>query len=397
MESQDYILREQRSFLQTYKRYKIVIREARGARVFTEDGEEYLDFLAGIAVNALGHCHPAVMQAVGEQLGKYMHVSNYFYQPAQINFVETLLRLSGFDRAFLTNSGTEATEGAMKLARKWGSENGKSIIYGFTGGFHGRTYGALSIMDKPQYKLGMGPFLENCGVLPHNNVAALREKVNENTAALFLEFVQGEGGLTVAEPEFIRAIKELKEKYGFLLVADEIQAGTGRTGKFNAFDHYGIKPDIAISAKGLGGGLPLGAILVRENLAGVWSTGEHGTTYGGNALACAAGGAVLKELEAGLLEKVDENGRYFGEQLEEIAREFPTLVEEARGLGLMRGLKLKFDAGALVAELLSRHVLTNAASGTVLRIVPPLIITREDIDLFCDRLRDALTAVVIPQ
>jgi acetylornithine/N-succinyldiaminopimelate aminotransferase len=302
------IEREHAHFLQTYKRLPIEVDRAEGMYVYAADGTRYLDFLGGIAVNTLGHSHPRVLEAVERQMRRYMHISNYFYQDAQVEFVERLCSMSGYARAFLTNSGAEANEGAMKLARAFGNPSGKRGIIGFTGGFHGRTYGVLSIMDKPRYKDGMGPFLPDTCVLPFNDIYALRAAVDETTCAVAIEFLQGEGGINWGDRDFIAELFELRSRFGFLVIADEIQAGAGRTGDFFSFERFDVRPDIVTLAKGVGGGLPLGAILTTEELAGVWGSGQHGTTFGGNAVACAAGSAVLDELRDGAMANAREMG-----------------------------------------------------------------------------------------
>lgn len=386
----EMINREHNAIFQTYKRLPIEIDRAEACKIWDKEGNEYLDFLSGIAVNALGHSHPKIIDAASKQIKKYMHVSNYFYQEPQILLAEKLKEMSGFDKVFFSNSGTEAMEGAIKLVRKYSKEKNKTEIIAFSGGFHGRTYGALSIMDKPNYKVDMGPFLDGTKVIEHNNIEQLIANVNENTAAVVLEFLQGEGGIVEPSVEFVKCLNELKEKFGFLLVADEIQAGVGRTGKFFGFEHFDVKPDIVTMAKGIGGGLPLGAILARDFLQDVWSKGNHGTTYGGNAVACATGLVVLNELQNGLLESVNEVGNYLTKKLNEIKAKFPELVLEVRGRGLMLGLHLSFDAQKLVDELLTMKVIANAASGTVLRIVPPLVASKEDAEHFVAKLAYAL-------
>ena len=381
---------ENSTFLQTYKRLPIEIDKAESVFIYDKSGRQYLDFLGGIAVNVLGHSHPLIIDAVGKQIRRYMHVSNYFYQDAQIRFVSKLVGISGYDRAFLTNSGTEAIEGAIKFCRRWGFDSDKTEIIAFTGGFHGRTYGALSLMDKPHYKDKMGPFLDNMKIIEYNKIDELRKTINEKTAAVLLEFVQGEGGITTADTDWIDEIEKLRNKFDFLLIADEIQAGIGRTGDFFSFSRYNIKPDIVTLAKGLGGGLPLGCILTTERLSYVFEKGMHGTTFGGNAVSCAAGEIVLDELSNGLLSHVNETGKYLDEKLNQVKNKFPDKVLEVRGYGLMQGLLLSFDASLLVDELLKHGIITNAASGKVLRLVPPLIIKNEHIDTLAEGLINSL-------
>jgi acetylornithine/succinyldiaminopimelate/putrescine aminotransferase len=386
--------REHAHFLQTYKRLPIEVDRAEGMYIHAADGTRYLDFLGGIAVNALGHSHPRVLEAVDRQMRRYMHISNYFYQDAQVEFVERLCSMSGYARAFLTNSGAEANEGAMKLARSAGSPNGKRGIIGFTGGFHGRTYGVLSIMDKPRYKDGMGPFLPETSVLPFNDIEALRAAVDETTCAVAIEFLQGEGGIHWASPAFAEAIFELRERFGFLVIGDEIQAGAGRTGDFFSFERYGLRPDIVTLAKGVGGGLPLGAILTGEGLAGVWGSGQHGTTFGGNAVACAAGSAVLDALRDGAMAHARTMGETLLEAMRGLAAEFPSLVTEVRGAGGIVGVDLTVPSGPLVDAMLERHVIANSTGETVIRLVPPLIFEREHIEELVGVMREVMGAVV---
>lgn len=388
------IEREKKAILQTYKRLPIEISKAEGCRIYDKQGNTYLDFLGGIAVNALGHSHPAIIHAIKTQLDKYMHVSNYFYQEPQIKLAEKLKDMTGFSKIFFSNSGTEAVEGAIKLARLWGNELGKSEMFGFSGGFHGRTYGALSLMDKPLYKDGMGPFLPGMNVIPYNDISSLNKSLNIKTIAVIIEFLQGEGGIIAANQDFVRTIFELKEKYNFLVIADEIQTGVGRTGKFLSYEHYGVKPDIVTMAKGIGGGLPLGAILINKKLEDVFQKGMHGTTYGGNAVACSAGYAVLQLLEDGLLEQVNEVGGYLKNKLLELQMEMPNTLLELRGKGLIQGILFDFDATQVVEAMLQRRVITNAASGKVLRLVPPLIVTNSDVCVFIDALRKSLIEIV---
>jgi acetylornithine/N-succinyldiaminopimelate aminotransferase len=384
------IEREQQSMFQVYRRLPITVQYAEGCRIHSTDGHSYLDFLSGIAVNALGYGHPRLIDAITRQAQAFMHLSNVFYQEPQIELAELITERTGYKRVFFSNSGTEAMEGALKLARRWGNAQHKTEIIAFTGGFHGRTYGSLSIMHKPLYKDGMGPFLPNTHVLPFNDSDALRAAVGASTCAVVLEFLQGEGGIVFAEPDFVNTILELQEKYDFLIIADEVQSGAGRTGKFFAFDHFLVKPDIVTMAKGIGGGLPLGAIVGAERVESVWEKGMHGTTFGGNPVACAAGIVVMKELAGGVMRHAHEVGCYLRENLMVIQQTFPDIVEEVRGCGLMAGLKLLVPAAPLVELLIKRRVIANVTAETVIRLVPPLVITRGDVDEFADAMQDAL-------
>jgi predicted acetylornithine/succinylornithine family transaminase len=387
------ISREQQVIFQNYRRLPIIADYAQGCYIYDMDGRKYLDFLSGIAVNALGHSHPRVVQAVAEQAGRYMHLSNFFYQEPQIRLAELICAASGYDRVFYSNSGAESFEGAIKIARRWGSSRGKNQMIAFKGGFHGRTYGSLSLMDKPIYKQDMGPFLENMQVIPFNDIQALRQAVNEYTCAVALEYLQGEGGITLADPDFVNALEELREQYSFLIIADEVQAGVGRTGKFFCFEHYMVKPDIIVMAKGVGGGLPLGAILTTNEHAALIEKGMHGTTYGGNALACAAGIIVMEELHNGIQKNAHETGCYLRQRLIEIQQEFPTMISEIRGCGMMQGVLLTFDAQILVQALLRHSVIANATAEKVLRILPPLIAGRSETDEFINALRLSLNEI----
>jgi len=382
--------REHRTFLQTYKRLAIEVDHADGMYVHTTDGRRYLDFLGGIAVNTAGHSHPRVIDAIQRQLGRYMHVSNYFYQDAQVEFVERLCAVTGYARAFLSNSGAEANEGAMKFARSHGSSRQKREVIGFSGGFHGRTYGVLSIMDKPLYKEGMGPFVPDTRVLPFNDVNALREAIGTETSAVFVEFLQGEGGVRWATKEFIVELFRLRDEFSFLIIADEVQTGGGRTGRFAAFEHFGVRPDIVTLAKGIGGGLPLGAMLVSEELSDVWTSGRHGTTFGGNAVACAAGSVILDLIQEGLGRHAGEVGDYMMTTFQSIASETPHLVRDVRGAGAIAGMELSVPAAPYVERMLERNVIINATAETVLRFLPPLIFTKENVDEVAAALRMAL-------
>ena len=352
----------QNDFIQVYNRLPIVIDRADGIKVWDKNGRVYLDFLAGIAVDVLGHSHPKIIEAIEKQAKRYLHTSNYLYQDIQIEFVKKLKKMSGFNKVFLSNSGTESIEGAIKLVRKWGNQHNKDEIISFTGGFHGRTYGALSMMDKPLYKNNFGPFLDGFKILPYNSISDLKSNINEKISGVFLEFIQGEGGVVPANQDFIDILFELKNKYNFLIVADEIQSGMGRTGKFFAFEHYNVEPDIATSSKGLGGGLPLGAILVRDYLKDVFQKSEHGSTFGGNPLACATGLASLIEIENNLMDNTKIQGGYFINKLKGIASNFPKFISNVQGKGLMIGLKLTFPAKDLVNKLLDYGIISNATN-----------------------------------
>jgi len=386
--------REEQALFHTYKRLPLEVVRGEGAYLFTADGKRYLDMFSGLAVNALGYAHPAVVRAIAEQAGRYTHLSNYYLQEPQIRLAEILTRSSGYDRVFLSNSGTEAIEGMIKLARKWGSAHGKLDIVAMSNSFHGRTFGALSLMDRPKYREGFGPFLENCRITTFNDPSALYETVDSTTAAVVLEFVQGEGGVRPVSVEYVKTIEELRRKFGFLLVADEVQAGIGRTGKFFAFQHYGVQPDIVVVAKPIGGGLPLGGILAKEQLANLLEPGTHGTTFGGNPVACAAGIAVLTEIaDRNLMAHATDMGGQLLNGLRRLADKFPTIVREVRGLGLMIGAELDRDAEPAVSAMRDRGVLINGTDRTVLRFLPPLIVTPDQVEQTISSLGEVLAVL----
>lgn len=384
--SLNLVERESESILQTYGRLPVEIDYAIGCYIYDTDGNEYLDFLGGIAVNVLGHSHPDIIEAIVEQSSKYLHVSNFFYQKPQIELAEMLKYITGYDKVYYSNSGAESTEGALKFARKWGAIHNKKDVIAFTGGFHGRTYGALSLMEGENYKKDMGPFIDDVKILEFNSVTHLETKIDENTAAVFIEFIQGSGGLTVADPEWVSKISELQEKYNFLIIADEVQSGLGRSGKFFSFEHFDVKPDIVTIAKGLGGGIPIGAIILNEKTSNLLGAGQHGTTFGGNALACATGLVVLKKLNDGLQTDINRIAAYLKKKLQELILKYPDKIKTYKGLGLMCGLEFNSPAKPIVLELLNRKIIANSTSNNVLRLVPPYIIDKEMVNRLIDEL-----------
>jgi acetylornithine aminotransferase len=387
--------REAGVFFHTYKRIPLEIDHGEGTYLHARDGKRYLDLFSGLGVNALGYAHPKILHAIQEQSSKFIHLSNYFLQEPQIKLAEMILRYSGYSKVFLTNSGTEAIEGALKLARKWGAANGKNQFVSFSNSFHGRTMGALSLMDRPKYRDGYEPFLPDFIVIPHNDVNALRAAVNDKTAAIVLEFIQGEGGIKLASPELAEELHRLQQQFGVTIIADEIQSGLGRTGKFFGFHHYDVRPDIVTIAKPLGGGLPLGAFLGNERVAEVLQPGVHGTTFGGNPVACAAGIIVLEELmQHGLMQHAAVMGDYFRSRLLDLKTEFPLVVKEVRGFGLMIGMELTIECESVVHQLRERGILVNCTEQTVLRFLPPLIIRKEQIDHGVEVLRSVLQEMV---
>ncbi len=381
--------KEKEYFLPTYKRIPIDISHGKGVFLYDKSGNKYLDFFSGLAVNALGYADPDIIAAVTEQIKKFSHLSNNFITDIQIDFANKLLKYSGMSGIFLSNSGTESVEGTIKLIRKIKGPDKK--IFSFTGSFHGRTYGALTLTPKEKYRQGYEPLLTNISHIKFNDMEDLQNKIDSNTAAIFIEFIQGEGGIVPASEKFVKKIEELWKQFSFILVADEIQTGIGRTGKPFGFNHYNILPDVVVTAKAIGGSLPLGAILVSAELKNVFSTGTHGTTFGGNPVACAAGNVVLKKVfEEGLLQKVESNGEYFFEKLEKLKDKFRKDIEEVRGKGYMLGVEHFYECSRIVDQFRERGVLVNCTNQNVVRILPPLIAIKEHIETFISVYEDIL-------
>jgi acetylornithine aminotransferase len=389
----DLFTSENKFFLQTYKRTKLEIISGDGIFLVDKKNSSYMDFFSGLAVNALGYAHPKIVEAVTSQITKFAHLSNYYITDVQNQFAEKLLKVSRMNKLFLTNSGTEATEAAIKLIRKKYGPHKK--IFSLTNSFHGRTYGALSITNRPKYQKGFEPLLQNCDTIIFNDITNLRNRINENTAAIFVEFIQGEGGIHEITQQFADVLIFLKQKYDFVIVADEIQSGIGRTGKNFAFNNYDLEPDLILIAKAIGGGLPLGALLVSKGLSDVFSYGEHGTTFGGNPVACAAGLVVLDEIfDNGLMQKVYERGNYFKSRLFEIKNKFSHKIKDVRGKGFMIGVELSFAGQVIVDEMLKRKILTNCTNTNVIRILPPLIAEKEHIDHFLKNFEEVISTLI---
>jgi len=386
--SESMIEKEAKYFFHTFHRLPIEIERGKGVYLYSKDGKRYIDFFGGLAVNALGYNHPRINAAIDKQIHRYIHLSNYFVQDTQVELAKKIIQASGFKRIFFSNSGTEAVEGAIKLARKWGQKSQKTRLLNLSNSFHGRTMGALSLTDRPKYREGYDPFLQNTETIRFNDINDLQLKVNEQTLSVILECIQGEGGINVVTKEFANELTLLQQRHGFLLIADEIQAGVGRTGMFFSFEHIGLHPDIVVIAKVIGGGLPLGAILGNEKVADVFSYGEHGTTFGGNPVACAAGCAVMEEIiQKGLIKQAGKIGAYIKSKALEIQNEFPTIIKEVRGLGCMLGIDIDRDGQPIVDELRNRGLLINCTNTTVLRLLPPYIMPQELCDLLMVELR----------
>ncbi|MBU3966727.1 MAG: acetylornithine transaminase [Euryarchaeota archaeon] len=358
----------------TYTRQPIAIKKACGAVVTDVNGKEYIDCVAGIAVNNVGHCHPAVVEAINRQAEQLIHVSNLYYTEQQALLAEQLVNLTGMDRVFFCNSGAEAVEGALKLARK---ATGKKEFIAAEHAFHGRTRGALSVTHKEKYRKPFEPLAPSVFV-PYNDADAIRGAITEDTAGVILEAVQGEAGVIIPTDEYLSEVREICDENGTLLILDEVQTGFGRTGKWFAREHSGIKPDIMTLAKAMGGGFPMGAMLAREDVASNFGRGDHASTFGGNALSCAAALATIKVIKKEkLVEKSNELGAYLIKKLKGLNRDY---IKEVRGKGLMVGMELSIKCEDLVGRARERGVLLNCTSDSVLRFVPPLTITREQLD-----------------
>lgn len=380
---------EDTDFFHTYKRLPIVIERGEGCYLYTDKNEKILDMFGGLAVNVLGYNHPAINKAIEEQVKRYIHISNLFYQEKQVALGDKILELSGFKKIFFSNSGTESCEAAIKITRKFFTGTEKKELISFTGSFHGRTMGALSLTARKKYRDQFLPLLPDVKHLQFNNTKDL-ENISDKTAAVFIECIQGEGGVNEVKKDFIDKINELKNKLGFLVVADEIQSGVGRTGKIHGFEHYGLGADIVILAKGIGGGLPLGAVLGNERVKDVFGYGEHGSTFGGNPVAASCGLVIFNELENGMMDRINNISNYLFAKLNELKSGFPDKIKEVRGRGLMTGVELAFAGDEIVQKLLKENVLVNCTNGNVIRLLPPYIITEYDIDLFIEKFERAI-------
>ncbi|WP_324715688.1 acetylornithine transaminase [Carboxydochorda subterranea] len=382
-----------RCLIPVYRRQRVALARGQGCRVWDTEGRAYLDFIAGIGVLAVGHCHPRVVHALTRQAGQLWHTSNLFYTEPQARLAEWLVRRSPFDRAFFCNSGAEAVEAAIKLARRWARERGESgrfEIVTAERSFHGRTLGALSATGQRKYQEPFEPLVPGFRTVPFNDAAALAGAVGPSTAAILLEPVQGEGGVYPADPAFLRAAREIADRAGALLILDEVQTGLGRTGRLFAFEHFGIVPDAVALAKALGGGTPIGALLAREPAASVLQAGQHASTFGGNPLVAATALATLQVIEEeGLVGRADAMGRYLSGKLQSMSSRTGH-VRQIRGLGLMVGVETDVPAAAVVEAALRRGLLVNAVGPTTVRMLPPLVVGPAEIDEAVDILGAAI-------
>jgi acetylornithine/N-succinyldiaminopimelate aminotransferase len=383
MNSQQWIEKSDRYIMRTYGRYPIVPVRGKGSKLWDADGKEYLDFLAGVAVNNLGHCHPTVVAALQKQAAELIHCSNYYQIPQQIELAELLCSHSFADKAFFCNSGAEANEAAIKLARKYSRDQfgpERYEIITAADSFHGRTMATVSATGQEKVQRFFDPLLHGFKHVPFNDVAALEAAVTPTTCAVMLEPIQGEGGVNVPDPGYFRAVREICDRHGLLLIFDEVQVGMGRTGKLFAYEHFDVVPDIMTLAKALAGGAPIGTMLAKDKFAAAFVPGTHGSTFGGNPLVCAAAIATVRViLEEGILNRTEEIGEYLVGELETVGRRYP-FVKEVRGIGLMIGMSLTIPGAEIVKKGHERGVLLNVTHDTVLRFVPPLVVTRQEID-----------------
>lgn len=401
MTSSQVMEREQNLLCPTYARYPLAAARGEGMYLYTPEEERYTDLLSGIAVCVLGHCHPEVTAAICAQAATLVHVSNLLYQEEQLILAEKLLATaSGMDRVFFCNSGAEANEGAIKLARRFmrevrGEERFRIIT--LSGSFHGRTLATLTATGQDKVKIGFGPLPEGFVTVPFGDIDALAAAMDEHTAAVLVEPIQGEGGVRPLPAAYAAAIQGLCHKQGVLLICDEIQTGMGRTGHFWAFQGLELTPDIVTVAKGIAGGLPMGAILTTAQVAQGFPAGSHGTTFGGNVLVCRVATTVLDVIERdGLVAHAAQMGHWLRERIAAVMQKHPGRIREVRGAGLMMGIELTAPGKAVWQELLARHYLVNLTQDTVLRLLPPLIVDQSHLEGFCTALEEALD-VAMPE
>ncbi len=384
--------------MHTYNRFPVALKKGRGMKVWGWDGKEYLDFVGGVATNCLGHCHPKVVIAIQKQVQRLIHVSNYYHIEPQTRLAKTLVSHSFADKVFFCNSGAEANEAAIKLARRYFKEHvgqNKFEIIATLNSFHGRTLATLTATGQDKFKVGFDPLLPGIRHVPFNDAEALKASITKETCAVLLEPIQGESGVRLPDPEYLKHVRKLCDDNNVLLILDEVQTGIGRTGRLFAYEHFGITPDIMTLAKGLGGGVPIGAMLATDRVAEAFQPGTHGSTFGGNPLACSAALATLDVvLEDGfVLDQCRRMGTYFRDRLEGLKKDFPEIIAEVRGMGLLIGMELLRDCAPIVTSCIERGVLINCAAGNVLRFMPPLIITEKEIDHLADVLEQVFDAL----
>lgn len=395
MDKKTIIEETEKYYLPVFGRYQMVMELGQGCRVWDNEGNEYVDAFAGIAVNSLGYNHPVLVKAISEQAGKLMHCSNLYYTEIQAKALRVVAEATGMDRIFFANCGAEGNEGAMKLARKYGVSKAptKYKIISADESFHGRTFDTLAATGHDYYHVGYGPLSPGHVLVPYGDIKALEAQMDDDVCAVLLEPIQGEGGVHVPPAEYLQQVRALCDKHDALLIFDEVQTGVARTGKWFAYMHSGVKPDVLTFAKGIGGGFPVAGFAVPERLAHVFKPGDHGGTFGGNPLACAAVYATLTTIKSdGLVDKVAAKGEYFKNELRKLQEKYPDKVTDVRGLGLMLGMEVAGEGKPIVESCLANNVIVNCTAGNVIRIVPPLIISKEEIDIVVAALDKALAA-----
>jgi len=395
MDKKAIIEETEKYYLPVFGRYPMVMELGQGCRVWDNEGNEYVDAFAGIAVNSLGYNHPVLVKAISEQASKLMHCSNLYYTEIQAKALRVVAEATGMDRIFFANCGAEGNEGAMKLARKYGVSKAptKYKIISADESFHGRTFDTLAATGHDYYHVGYGPLSPGHVLVPYGDIKALEAQMDDDVCAVLLEPIQGEGGVHVPPDEYLQQVRALCDKHDALLIFDEVQTGVARTGKWFAYMHSGVKPDILTFAKGIGGGFPVAGFAVPERLAHVFKPGDHGGTFGGNPLACAAVYATLTTIKSeGLVDKVAEKGEYFKNELRKLQEKYPDKVTDVRGCGLMLGMEVAGEGKPIVESCLANNVIVNCTAGNVIRIVPPLIISKEEIDIVVAALDKALAA-----
>ena len=367
-------------YLPTFRRYPLAFKKGQGSRLWDMEGKEYIDALAGIAVNNVGHAHPKVADAIGRQAHELIHISNFYLSEPQMELAKKLADLSGLQRVFFGNSGAEAAEGAIKIARKYASKHGRGgTIIAMKNAFHGRTLATVAATGKEAMMNGFAPIPAGFLHAPFNDLEAIKSMVTQEVGGIMLEPIQGEGGINLADSTFLKSLRAYCDEQNLVLIFDEIQSGMGRTGKMFAHEHYDVKPDVMTLAKALGGGMPIGAVLASEKVGSAIDWGDHGTTFGGNPLACAAALATIEAMEEeGMLQQATEKGAWLKAEVANVKSSYPE-IKEIRGYGLMIGIELTIESKPVVATMMEHGVLANATAGNVIRLVPPLNIPMEDL------------------
>lgn len=370
--------------MNTYGRFDVTFEKGKGTKLYDENGNEYIDFVSGVAVNCLGHCHPSIVNAIKDQSSKLMHVSNYYWNESAMKLTEVLCTHSDFDKVFMCNSGTEAIEAGLKLARKYGSIHGgkdkKEIIY-MNNSFHGRTMGSLSVTGQPKYQESFRPLIGDVKGVNFNDENDIKEKISSKTCAVIIEPIQGEGGIIPAKKEYLELLRKLCDENNALLIFDEVQCGMGRTGSLFAYQKFGVVPDIVCIAKALGGGFPIGAMLAKEDAAAAFVPGDHGNTYGGNPLACSVALAVLNELINNKIVEVNvnEKSKYLFDKLNALKEKYKA-INDVRGMGLLIGVSVDSNVKDIINKCFENKLLLITAGKDVIRFLPPLNVSFDEID-----------------